>query len=266
MKNGSSERIRGLFLVIDRRNERGLAHWAQELKKRLIPAVILLDEQTLENSPALAKDLVKQGFEIGCSYNGEPFWDVDYNRQYAIMERISADIQTLTNRLMRIFGSKYFAYNESTLKIADKLGIEYLFARGTAGPKAVVYKPEEYRAKIVSVSNVPSRQLGTGSLCDESLRCRGETPESLRSLLFRLKEDPIILVAQTHVSGVKLHWWDVYRDFLDSDVVEWQSIDELATDPILLPNAQIPLNDRADYRVPKPKIPLEDEPEFPSKN
>lgn len=263
MADDTSSRIKGMFLIIDRRNERGLTHWIGELEKREIPALILVDEFTLDKNPSLIKEISEKGFEIGCSYNEQPFWDEEYDTQYKIMSRIKDNAQSCTNRPMRIFGSKYFAYDESTLQIADKLGIEYILARGTAGAEAVVYKAEEYNTGIISVSNVPSKELGTGSLCDESLRCRSATPGDLRDTLFGLKEDRIILVAQTHVSGVKLYWWNIYQEFFDSDMVTWQSVDDFITEPIVLPNAQIPRNTKADYRTPRPKIPLEDEPDFP---
>lgn len=73
------------------------------------------------------------------------------------MNRITKKIRLCTENPLRLFGSKYFAYNESTLQIAEKLGIDYIPARRSAG------------AKFVSVSNVLSKELGTGSLCDESL-------------------------------------------------------------------------------------------------
>jgi len=171
-------------------------------------------------------------------------------------------LDVCSGKSTRVFGSKYFAYDESTLQIADKLGIDYVMARGTAGARAVAYKAEEYNARIISVSNVPSKQLGTGSLCDESLWCRGETPEDLRKLLFDFKEDRIALVAQTHLSGVKRNWRNIYREFLDQHRINWQSIDDFVQEPVVLPNSRIPVNTRADYRTPRPKIPLEDEPDL----
>ncbi|MBW1945132.1 MAG: hypothetical protein JRJ51_20195 [Deltaproteobacteria bacterium] len=263
MADHQKGKINGMFLVVERKNDRGLRHWADELQRRHIPAVILADEYTLDNHLDLLKDIAGAGFEIGLVYNDNPFWDDPYDTQHDIMTRIKGNVQSCLDRPLRVFGSKYFAYNEDTLKIADKLGIEYILARGTAGARAMVYKAEEYGPKIISVSNVPSKDLGTGSLCDESLRCRGEAPEGLKKLLDNLKEDRIILVAQTHVSGVKLHWWNVYQEFFDQEIITWQSIDEFATDTMVLPNAQIPINDRTDYRTPKPRMPLEEEPDFP---
>jgi len=252
-----------LFLVIDRRNEKGLAHWADELKKRNIPAAILADDYTLSTYPSLVRSIAEQGFDIGFSYNEQPFWDLEFDAQYEVMKGAIDKVSSYIKQSLRIFGSKYFAYDENTLKIADDLGIKYILARGTAGAKSVVYKAKEYNARIVSVSNVPSKHLGTGSLCDESLRSRGSVPEDFAELLFKLEEDRIILVAQTHISGVKINWWNVYQEFLNSNRVDWQSMDAIVTNPIVLPNAEIPLNTRADYRTPKPKVPLEDEPDFP---
>jgi len=263
MVNGEFSRSIGFFLLIDRRNEKGLKHWADELEKRNIPAVILADDYTLSTYPSLVKSMAEQGLDIGFSYNEQPFWDLGFDAQYDVMKGAIDKVSSCINKSLRIFGSKYFAYDENTLKIADELGIRYILARGTAGAKSVVYKPEEYHARIISVSNVPSKHLSTGSLCDESLRCRGSVPEDFAELLSKLKEDRIILVAQTHVSGVKINWWNVYQEFLNSSQVDWQSLDAFVKDPIILPNAEIPLNTRADYRIPKPKVPLEDEPDFP---
>ncbi len=104
--------------------------------------------------------------------------------------------------------------------------------------------------------------MGSGSLCDEALWCRGVTPDRFRELLLSLKEDKIILVAQTHLSGVKLHWWNGYQDLFNSNIVTWKSLHEFAANPIVLPNAQIPMNTEVKYVIPQPKIPLEQEPEF----
>jgi len=255
--------IEGMFLIIERRNVKGLKHWANELERRRIPAIIKIYADMIDKNRSLVKNLSDRGFEIGGGYDGEPFWNKSYQHQYEEMSRIKDVIQACTDKPMRIFGSRYFAYDETTLKVADKLGVEYLLARGTAGARAVIYKAEEYNARIISVSNVPSKEMGTGSLCDESLWSRGETPDDFRKILFNLKEDRIILVAQTHLSGVKLHWWNVYQDFLNANVVAWRPLDKFASNPIVLPNAQIPVNTEVKYVTPKPKIPLEQEPEYP---
>jgi hypothetical protein len=262
MPNDKSTRIKGLFLIVDRKNDKGLAHWARELEERKIPAVILVDEYMVDNNCSLVKNISERGFEIGSSYNEQPFWNEVFDIQYEIMSRIQDKVQSCISKPMRIFGSKYFAYNEATLQVADTLGIEYILARGTAGAKALIYKPHEYQITIISVSNVPSMGMGTGSLCDWSLFSRGETPDVFRKILFGLTVDKMILVGQTHLSGVKVRWWNVYQDFLNANIVTWTPLGEFATNAIELPNTQIPVNREVRYVTPKPKIPLGQEPDY----
>ncbi len=69
MANHQQDKINGMFLVIERKNDRGLRHWADELQRRHIPAVILADEYTLDNHLDLLKDIAGAGFEIGLVYN-----------------------------------------------------------------------------------------------------------------------------------------------------------------------------------------------------
>jgi hypothetical protein len=254
--------IEGLFRIVERRNNKGLRHWADELERRHIPAVIGVDEYTIDNDYSLLRELADRGFEIGGTHSEGPFWNEPYSIQYDKMNRIRDKLESIVGRPMRVMGSQYFAYNEDTLRVAEKLGAEYIFARGTAGARAVVYKPEEYNIKILSVSSVPSNDMSMGSLCDASLWARGATPDDLRTILFSLREDRIVLVAQTHISGVKLYWWNAYRDFLDANVVSWKSLDEFSLNPIVLPNAQIRINKEIDYTTPRPKVPLEKELEY----
>jgi hypothetical protein len=255
--------IRGIFLILDRRNPQGLKRWGDELEERQLPAIIQVDECMVDNNPSLIKGLSDKGFDIGGAYNERPFWNESYGFQYEEMSRIKDKVQSCIDKPMRIFHSKYFAYDEVTLRIADKLAIEYILARGATGAEAVVYKPQEYNIKILSVSNVPSKDMGTGSLCDESLWSRGVTADGFMEMLFSLKAERIILVAQTHLSGRKLHWGNVYKVFLNANVVTWESLDEFSASPLLLPNKEIPVNTEVEYVTPKPKVPLEQEPAYP---
>jgi hypothetical protein len=263
MPKNKVSHMEGMFLIIDHGNVKGLKHWTDEFERRGMPAVIQTNEYMITENCDMIRNLCAKGFEICGAYNERPFWNEPYSFQQEVMSRIKDKVETCTGKPMRIFGSKYSAYDEVTLRAADKLGVGYVFARGAAGARAVVYKPEEYNVTIVSVSNVSAKQMGTGSLCDQSLWSRGEDPDGLREILFNLKEDRIILVAQTHLSGVKLHWWNVYQDFLDARIVTWKSLDEFAANPIVLPNAKIPVNTEIKYLTPQPKISLEQEPDYP---
>ena len=263
MQKSRANHIEGLFLIIDHGNVKGLRHWADEFERRGMPAAIQTNEYMLTEQGGMIKNLSNKGFDICGSYNEQPFWDKPYSFQHEVMGRIKDKVEACTGKPMRIFGSKYSAYDEVTLKAADALGVGYVFARGAAGARAVVFKPEEYHVTLVSVSNVPSEQLGSGSLCDQSLWSRGATPDDFKEILFGLKEERIILVAQTHLSGVKLHWWNVYQDFLDANIITWKSLDEFVRNPLILPNAQIPMNTEVQYQTPQPKTPLEEEPDYP---
>ncbi|MFC1971344.1 hypothetical protein ACFLV0_05420 [Chloroflexota bacterium] len=255
--------IQGILVIVARRNFKGLAHWIEELARREIPAVIQVDESTIAEHCHVLKEFTGKRFEFGGAYNERPFWDEPFGRQYEIMRGMKDKLEACLNKPMRVFQSMYMAYNEATLQAADKLGIEFILARGASGASAVVYQPLEYQVKIISASNVPSKDMGSGSLCDHSLWCRTETPASFRDILFALKEDRIILVAQAYLSGIKLRWWNVYQDFLNADIVAWKTLDEFATIFELRPNAQIQVNTEVDYTTPKPKIPLEQEPNYP---
>jgi hypothetical protein len=261
-KNGVAQ-IEGMFLIIDHGNVKGLKHWTDEFERRGMPAVIQTNEYMVTENSDMIRKLSAKGFEICGGYDENPFWNEPYSFQHKVMSRIKNRFEICTGKPMRIFGSKYAAYDEITLRVADELEVKYVFARGAMGTRAVVFKPEEYNVAIVSISNVPSKQLGTGSLCDYSLWSRGEAPDSLREILFNLKEDRIVLVAQTHLSGIKLHWWNVYQEFLDADIITWKSLDEFASTPVSVPNAQIPINTEVQYTAPRPRIPLEQEPDYP---
>jgi hypothetical protein len=262
-KKNNVAQIEGLFLIIDHGNVKGLRHWADEFERRGMPAVIQTNEYMVTEQIDMINDLCTRGFEICGAYNEKPFWNEPYSFQHEVMSRIKDRAKTCTGKPMRIFGSKYSVYDEATLKVADELGVPYVFARGAAGARAVVYRPKEYNVTLVSVSNVPSKQMGTGSLCDQSLWSRGAAPDDFREILFNLKEDRIILVAQTHLSGVKLHWWNVYQDFLDADIVAWNSLDEFVVNPTVLPYEQIPVNTEVQYVRPQPRISLEQEIDYP---
>ena len=265
MPNSNPKQTDGMLLVLDRQNARGLKHWADELTKRNMPACIAIGKVMAEQYGSLISEISGRGFEFCGIYNEKPFWNEPYNFQYEEIRIMKDKIESRTGKPMRLFGSKYFAYDENTLKAAEALGLKFIFARGTAGTQAVIYKPEEYDVQILSVSNVPASmtEMGTGSLCDESLWSRGESPEGFKGILFSLKEERIIMVAQTHLSGVKLHWWNAYQDFLNANLVNWNSLDEFTSNPVVLPNARIPINAEVKYMEPNPRIPLEQEPDYP---
>ncbi|MBW2097071.1 MAG: hypothetical protein JRI80_19615 [Deltaproteobacteria bacterium] len=269
MRNKNSKPVQGMFLLIDRKSDQGLIRWVRELEKRNIPALVLADGHTIHKNPDLVKRVADKGLDVGNIYNDGAFWphthddmiswlpswieikDVHlldpYQVQYEITSRINEKMVSLTGKTMPAFSGKYFSYDENTMKIADSLEIPYILARGTAGEEAVFYQPIEFRVTLISVSNVQSKELGTGSLCDESLRARKETPDDFRRILHNLDCRRVILVAQSHISGLMQEWWDVYQDFFDRDIVQWQALEDFVTDPGEMPYREIPVNTRTDY-------------------
>ena len=257
-----SDKTEGLFRIL-RWDPRGSRHWAEELRRRGIPASFSADEKQLDKDSGLVREIHAMGFDVGGSYDEVPFWDEPYDSQYEKMTRLKDKLESVTGRPMRSFSSKYSAYNEHTLKIAERLGITYLFARGTAGARAVVFKPMEYDVNLLSTSDVPFKEMGGGTLADGSIWSRGGTPDDFKKVLFGLKESKITLVAQAQLSGVKLYWWNVYQEFFDANLVKWKTIDDFAMNPIVRPNGEIPVNTEVQYVKPQPKIPLEQEVDFP---
>ncbi len=255
-------KTQGLFRVL-RWDARGSIHWADELKRRGIPANFNADEKQLDKDSGLVREIGAMGFELGGSYDEAPFWKESYDAQYEKMARLKGKIEAITGKPMRSFSSKYSAYNGHTLKIAEKLGIEYIFARGTSGAQAVVYKPKEYDLHIISTSDVTLKDMGGGTLADGSIWSRGGTPADFKKILLDLKEDKITLVAQAQLSGVKLLWWNVYQEFLGACGVDWKTLDDFSLNPTVLSNAQIPINTEVQYLKPQPKITLEEEMDFP---
>lgn len=252
---------KGLMLLIEFEEVDGLKNWANKFEERQMPATIQIQSDLATSHCDVIKDLSDRGFEIAGLYSPVAFWDKSYEFQYEKMKEVKDNIEKCTNREMKAFGSKYFGYDENTLKVAEELGVDYVFGRGTTGARTTVYKPKEYDVKIIAVSNVPSKEMGTGSLCDYSLWARGETPESFEKIAIESlsSNDKIILVGHAYLGGTKLRWWNAYQSILDKTNVQWLSLDEFAGVDYELPNIEIPVNREVKYNIPKPEIPMDDE-------
>ena len=262
-KPASESKINGLIMLIEFENIEGVLHWEKELDVRGLTALVQVQDNILEKYSDVFKRLAAKGYEIGGSYSEAPFWDMPYEEQYQAMKKSKELVECITNKPMRFFGSRYFAYDENTLKAADALGIEFVLARGTAGDKAVIYAPKEYKTKIISVSNVPFEEMGKGSLCDYSLYARGATPEDFGKVVdWCLNDKPtdMILVSHAYLGGTRLAWWKEYEKALQSDKVIWRgNFNEWLNnlEVFSMPVKEIPQNREVQYNVPKPAIPLE---------
>jgi len=247
----------GIIMLIEFERIEGVLNWEKELDSRGISALVSVQSNVLEEYPDVFKRLASKGYEIIGGCDGGPFWDMPYEEQYQYMKDAQEFIYNITGKEMKVFSSKYFAYDENILKAADALGIKYILARGTQGVKATVYAPEEYNVKIISVSNIVFEDMGSGSLCDYSLWARGADGDDFREVVDEsLSEDVdnLILVSHAYLGGTRLEWWNVYLEALDSEKIAWTSFDSWLSNvkTSSMPNKDIPVNREVKYVAPTP--------------
>lgn len=252
----------GLIMLIEFEKIEGVRHWESELDKRDLTALVQAQHNVLAKYSKDFERLAAKGYPIAGLYAEKPFWDVTYDEQYARMREAKEAVEGITHKPMRVFGSRYFAYDENTLRAADTLGIEYVLGRGTAGALATIYAPHEYKAKIISVSNVPFAEMGTGSFCDYSLWARGSTGEDFAALVDKViasRPSDLILVSHAYLGGMSAQWWPTYENALGRNEVKWRGFDEWVRTVKVraLPYAEIPVNREVKYDVPRPAVPLE---------
>jgi len=257
-----NEKINGLLLLSENTGDiTGYYKWEFEMDKRNITGIIKPKKSVLESNQEYFLGLSEKNYEIATGYGDAYFWNMSYEDQYNIMKDYSQSAEEILGKPIKIFTSKYFAYDENTLKAADALGIEYLLARGTEGIRSVIYKPEEYNVKIISVSNLEFGEMGKGSLCDTSLYARGSTAEEFNEILkdsLDKSPDSMILVSHVYIGGTTVDWWRAYENALNSDKIEWKSFEEWVKDVTIieLPIEEIPMNTEVKYLTPNPAVPL----------
>jgi len=257
------KQINGLLLLSENTGDiTGYYKWEKELDQKGLRAIIKPERAVLEKYPDYFKNLADKGYEIATGYGEAPFWGMSYQEQYEIMKEYKEFAEGVIGKPIKIFSSKYFAYDENTLRAADDLGISYILARGS-GLKATVYAPKGYQAKLLSVSNLVFEEMGSGSLCDVSLYQRGSTAEDFQTTLTQtLNEDfqDLILVSHVYIGGTRAGWWDAYQFALDSEKVVWRDFDVWVTrvDEQVVPYDQIPYNTEVKYIEPKPAVPLDE--------
>lgn len=262
-KQTETQKINGMIMLIEFEKIEGVLQWEKELDSRNLNALVKVQDNVLKEHPDVFKRLSDKGYEIAGGYDVAPFWDMPYEEQYEYLKEAQDLIKEITGKEMRVFGSRYFAYDENTLKAADALGIPYILARGTQDVKAAIYSPNEYNVKIISVSNIVFEDMGSGSLCDYSLWARGAAPEEFDEVVeASIAKNPpnMILVSHAYLGGTRLAWWNAYEKALNSDKITWKKFNEwLASVPVVSsPNAEIPINKEVKYVAPKPVTPIED--------
>ena len=154
MKNNQQSGINGLLMLIEFERIEGVLQWEKELDARKMTALVKAQDNVLENNPEVFRRLASKGYEIAGGYDQAALWDMPYEQQYQLLKNSKEKVERITGFPMKVFGGRYFSYDENTLKAADALGIEYILGRGTRDVEAVIYQPKEYKVKIISVTNV----------------------------------------------------------------------------------------------------------------
>jgi len=258
----AQEPTNGLIMLIEFEKIEGLRHWERELDQRGLTALVQAQRNVVEKYPEDFARLASKGYPVAGIDAEKPFWDMPYDEQLARMREAKDTVEKRTHKPMRVFGSRYFAYDENTLKAADTLGVEYVLGRGTAGALATIYAPREYKAKVISVSNVPFADMGTGSLCDYSLWARGSTDKDFAAMVDKVlasRQSDLILVSHAYIGGTYAGWWQAYESALSRPEVKWRPFNDWvrAVKVNELPLANIPVNREVKYDVPRPAVPLD---------
>jgi len=252
----------GLIMLIEFERIEGLRHWERELDHRGLTALVQVQRELMKKYPEDFARLAAKGYPVSGLDAEKPFWDMPYDQQLARMRAAKEAVEKVTHKPMRVFGSRYFAYDENTLKAADALGVEYVLGRGTAGALATIYAPREYKAKVISVSNVPFGDMGTGSLCDYSLWARGSTAAEFAAMLDKVISNPppdLILVSHAYLGGTRQGWWQAYEAALARPQMRWRPFEQWlrAVKVNAMPLAEVPVNREVKYDTPRPAVPLD---------
>jgi len=264
-KNQESEKVKpkGMMLLIEFNNTDGLANMVNDMRERNIKGLLMVNADFIKKNAGELKEILKTGVvELCPSYDPEPFWGMPYEKQYTIIKEMLENSKEYLGVTPRAISSRYMASDETTLKVADELGIEYITARGTTELATTIYKPEEYNVKIISVSNIDVPEFKYGSFCDYSFYERGGEPEDMEEQFKRaIQNEKIMATSHTYIGGFKERWNDMWHRLWDNYGVEWVDLDTLGTVDKTMPTWQIPVNRNAPYTPEKirPKLEFQDE-------
>ncbi|MGI5898276.1 MAG: polysaccharide deacetylase family protein [Candidatus Dojkabacteria bacterium] len=254
---------KGMMLLIEFNNTDGLANMVNDMKSRNIKGLLMVNADFIKKNADELKEILKTGVvELCPSYDPEPFWGMSYEKQYKIIKEMLENSKEYLGVTPRAISSRYMASDETTIKVADKLGIEYITARGTTELKTTIYKPEEYNVKIISVSNIDIPEFKYGSFCDYSFYERAGEPEDMEEQFKRaIQNEKIMAVSHTYIGGYKERWNEMWHRLWDNYNVEWVDLDTLGTVDKTMPMWQIPVNKNAPYTPEKirPKLEFQDE-------
>ena len=246
---GKSNKPKGIMILIEYEDTKGLVNMVNELYKRDIHALLHVGPDFVENNCETIKKLTNYNVSLvgGC---GDELWNLTYEEQLKVITDTKERIEACTGQPLEFITSRYWGWDENTVKIADKLGIKNIFARGLVENGAAIFQPEGYDVKILSVSNIKAVPFKYGSVCDYSYWVRGGTPSDMLAELDDAiaNNDKISPVSHTNIGGFKEDWFKMWQDFFDSGKVDWVSWEEFSsTVDFKMPLNRIPRNKNVPY-------------------
>ena len=85
----ANSKINTMLMLIEFERIEGIEQWEKELDKRGLTALVKAQGNIPKEYPEVFKRLADKGYEIAGGYDGEPFWDMPYEKQYQLMKELS---------------------------------------------------------------------------------------------------------------------------------------------------------------------------------
>ena len=124
-----SSSTKGMMILIEfDEDTTGLSNFANMASERNIPTVLLIGPEFIKDHCEELKTLKGLGMDIGAGVNSKPFWDVPYQEQFNLMKETKQIYKNCFGEDLKMFNSRYFGYDENTLKAAENLGIKYILS------------------------------------------------------------------------------------------------------------------------------------------
>jgi len=239
---------RGIMILIEQKDTKGLVNMVNELYKRDIHSLLHVGPDFVENNCQEIKKLSDYNVSLvgGC---GDPLWDLTYEEQKKVITDVKQRIEACTGEPLEFITSRYWGWDDNTVKIADELGIKTIFARGTVGNGAAIYQPENYNVKILSVSNIEAVPFKYGSVCDYSYWVRDGVPSDMIAEIDDAiaNHNKVSFVSHTNIGGYKKDWLNMWLKVFDTKNINWVSWEDFATVDYKMPLNRIPSNKNVPY-------------------
>jgi hypothetical protein len=230
----------------------GLMHWQIELDNKFKTATVLVSKELAEKYPDFFINMHGRGYTL-VGYSTQDFWQKSYEDQLQIIKETKDVFNNILEIEMNIFATKNFSYNTDTLKIAQDLNIEYIFARGTTKEKATIYDVQDYDVKLISLSNVKDSNLNSTPISDYDLHIRGadivEWEKHINDSITKNAKS-ISIISNSYLGGTKKAYWDIYWLLLRSNHVDINDFETWVskTKKVSLKNIEIPINKENSFK------------------